>query len=97
MLSLRYVDAYHTCYTLAGLSGAQHYVYFMGNRKLGNSSPLESPFQWTHSNQIHSGQGNPEEEIFESEDRVRSIHPIFVIPWATAEQAHSWLQQKEGF
>jgi len=82
---------------LAGLSTAQHYIYFVDGKETGDPFPLESALLWTHLDYIPFGSGNPEEEIFDSEDRVKPIHPIFVIPWAAVEQTQSWVQQREGF
>ena len=97
IISSRYVDTYHSCYTLAGLSAAQHHLHFVDGKEADGSSPYEPALHWTHSNHIPSMQGNPEEEIFDSEDRVKPIHPIYVIPWAAVEQTYSWVKQREGF
>ena len=91
------MDAYHTCYALAGLSCTQHDIYFIGDRVTGDAPTLTYPLQWTYSDHLPSVQGNPEQGIFEVEDRVRPIHPVYVIPWPAVEQTQLWIQQREGF
>jgi protein farnesyltransferase subunit beta len=85
-------DSYHTCYVLAGLSSAQHKWHFNAtpttNETLGN---LSSPYQWT-SEPFHD-----ETKIYDEEDRVRTCHPVFVVPEGVAETTRSYFAAKGGF
>ena len=91
------MDAYHSCYTLAGLSSAQHFTCFVDSKEIEQSFPHSSALLWTYSDHIPFTSGVSEEEIFDPEDRVKPIHPIYVIPWTAVEQTHSWAQQRERF
>ena len=86
----RRADAYHTCYTLAGLSSAQHYNRFTGLCKSGSS--LDYALQWVSLPKMSMDDVNIKEE-----DRVMAIHPIYAIPWADVDQAHDWFCNKRGF
>ncbi|RDL39597.1 uncharacterized protein BP5553_03937 [Venustampulla echinocandica] len=85
-------DSYHTCYVLAGLSSAQHKWHFNAT---GN--PMEagltrsSAYQWTSEKVVEDSQ------IYDEEDRVRTLHPVFVIPEGAAEEARAHFSSKEAF
>ena len=36
-------------------------------------------------------------EIFEAEDKVNAIHPVFVIPWAAVAKTYKHFGSKVGF
>lgn len=90
-------DAYHSCYTLAGLSCVQHYNYFTKVDGHEVVSPLNFAFRWASSPDTPQVKGEEQERIFDEEDRVLPIHPIYVIPWNNVEQTHDLFSQKEGF
>jgi protein farnesyltransferase subunit beta len=85
-------DSYHTCYVLAGLSSAQHKWHFndtaMKEVATGN---LASAYQWTVEPVIADSQ------IYDEEDRVRTVHPIFVIPEGVPERTRKYFASKGGF
>jgi len=91
----RHADAYHSCYALAGLSSAQHRNEFVLSTEPG-SDPVGYAFAWMHS-EAYTLQRPAEEQIFEEEDTVEPIHPIYVIPFAAVEQTRAWFSNKEGF
>lgn len=35
--------------------------------------------------------------MFDEEDRLKVIHPIYVIPWGAAEKTRAWYDAKAGF
>lgn len=90
----RWPDGYHSCYTLAGLSSAQHYKYWRSGGDGDAFSALESAFGWAFTSQPPD---DGSEQIDDTEDRVISIHPIYVIPWTAVERSHSWFSAKVGF
>jgi len=87
-------DGYHTCYVLAGLSSAQH--------KWGiNKSDLEpisgncltGAYRW-----ICKGKAFQDEyQIYDEEDQVKTLHPVFVVPEGTAEDARAYYTSLETF
>src|SRR5437762_3436232 len=107
----RTVDSYHSYYTLAGLSSAQHYYYFSGKDfdhaapgdseagQLGIQGLLSSPFCWSSSKFIRLPQSKTELKIssFDEADRVELIHPIFVLPWGVAEKTRAWYERRASF
>lgn len=94
---IRHPDSYHSCYILAGLSSAQHYYYLSGQDHTKSAGPLSSAFRWTYSETIRDPNGEQETPIFDEDDRLKVIHPIFVIPWGVAEKTRACYDAKAGF
>ncbi|QSZ34840.1 hypothetical protein DSL72_007699 [Monilinia vaccinii-corymbosi] len=85
-------DSYHTCYVLAGLSSAQHKWHFNTSAKKRESSGmLVSPYQWTSNRCIKTTQ------IYDEEDIVETLHPVFVIPEGIAEETRAYFASKGTF
>ncbi|KAL9126442.1 MAG: hypothetical protein Q9217_004513 [Psora testacea] len=90
-------DAYHSCYTLAGLSSAQYSNFFDHGAKLVSTYPLDFAFRWKSTLRSFRGQADRREDLYDAEDALRSIHPLYVIPWTAVEQTHSYCAAKAGF
>ncbi|KAH0537239.1 hypothetical protein FGG08_005941 [Glutinoglossum americanum] len=86
----RHADSYHSCYVLAGLSSAQHYYYFSPKSRFDSCFALSSAFHWEASEVIPKPDGKAEDTVFDEEDRVRLIHPVYVLPWGLAETTRAW-------
>ncbi|KAE9370437.1 terpenoid cyclases/Protein prenyltransferase [Stipitochalara longipes BDJ] len=85
-------DSYHTCYVLAGLGSAQHKWHFNTTEtKTEMSGNLASPYQWTCE------PFTEEVQIYSEEDRVGTLHPVFVIPEGAAEETRAYFASKGGF
>lgn len=85
-------DSYHTNYTLSGLSSAQHQWHFDASKNAAElAGNLTSPYQWTSIPLIEDAQ------IYDEEDRVRTMHPVFAIPEGAAEAARAHFAAKGGF
>ncbi|KAK6581491.1 hypothetical protein PZA11_006182 [Diplocarpon coronariae] len=85
-------DSYHTCYVLAGLSSAQHNWFFNASESQAKiSDPLTSAFQWNSEPILESSQ------IFGEQDRVGTLHPVFVIPQGTAEEMRAYFISRGRF
>ncbi len=97
----RYPDAYHSCYTLAGLSTAQHHTLFHlvddEDALTDYHSSLNAAFGWINTSKSHGNLGDAMDVIYEAEDQVNPIHPIYVIPWAAVKQTHAYYGRKVGF
>jgi protein farnesyltransferase subunit beta len=52
---------------------------------------LNSPYQWV------SEQFREEGQVYDEEDRVGTLHPVFVIPEGAAEEARAYFVSKGGF
>lgn len=79
-------DAYHTCYSLAGLSHAQNHYHFNANAPTADEStgrPLAA-FNWTAKRA--SVQELRQWKIDEN-DVVNFVHPVFVLPMHVVEAA----------
>ena len=90
-----HVDPYHSCYTLAGLSSAQHIIY---HKPLLSAEYAQHPLpdsihQWTYR-ALDSSQ---ETQIFGEGDRLLPLHPIYVIPWPALDDAAGWFASRGGF
>jgi protein farnesyltransferase subunit beta len=86
-------DAYHTCYNLAGLSAAQHkYVYDENINKSLGQGDLGAPYHWKTE-----GRFQGESVVWEDDDVVKSVHPIFVIPYMAVYEIRKYFEDKEGF
>ena len=83
-------DAYHTCYSLAGLNAAQNYYYYPANTEQG-AAPLSAGFNWrVDASQV-------EDIPFDEGDRVRLVHPVYVLPWGAAERTRGVFEHKGVF
>ncbi|KAK2673656.1 PFTB repeat [Fusarium oxysporum f. sp. vasinfectum] len=83
-----YSDAYHTCYVLSGLSAAQH------KWNLDVARPHEADVtgdSWSVTPYMDG------EQIFDEEDRVATVHPVYVIPQHKVEDMQSYFSSKHGF
>lgn len=73
---------------LSGLSSAQHQWDMVDARAegavTGRDGWAASPF----------GKG---EQIFDEEDRVRAVHPVYVIPQHSVDEAQEYYMSKPGF
>lgn len=75
-------DAYHTAYVLAGLSAAQHTW----------SPPTRDENAWTTVFPYLD-----DVQIYENVDRLRTVHPVYVIPPRKAEEMMAYFKAKESF
>ncbi|KAI3545765.1 prenyltransferase and squalene oxidase [Colletotrichum filicis] len=81
-------DAYHTCYVLSGLSSAQHQwdLTYVNEDETILSEP-----KWVASPCAEGTQ------IFNEEDRVGTIHPVYTIPQESADDMKAYFASKQGF
>lgn len=79
-------DAYHTCYSLAGLSHAQnHYFYdVQGPTHDPVSGRLTAAFNWSAET---ASAAERKSWAFDKEDAVLPVHPTFVLPFNVIERA----------
>lgn len=86
-------DAYHTCYNLAGLSAAQHkYVYDSNVNKDIGSSNLGAPYHWK------TDMGSEQRDVvWGPEDVVRTVHPVFIIPYRSVYECRRHFESSEVF
>ncbi|KAF2215507.1 hypothetical protein CERZMDRAFT_65782 [Cercospora zeae-maydis SCOH1-5] len=87
-------DAYHTCYSLAGLSAAMnHYQYDVKGETVDESGRLGAAFQW-------KAEGPSKEEMqawaVDEADLVVPVHPVFVLPMDVVEKSRVQFE-KGGF
>lgn len=77
-------DPYHSCYVLSGLSSAQHQWRWV---------PLvdQEGDGWTVSPYVD------EVQIFEEEDRLVPIHPIYATPKKCVDDIRQYFAAKQGF
>ncbi|MCJ1270655.1 CAAX farnesyltransferase (FTase) subunit beta [Lobaria immixta] len=94
---LTHADAYHSCYSLTGLSAMQNRSYFPVAGEEEGSSPLDSALRWALLPEMPKTKEEDEEEIFDADDRVAPTHPIYLIPWDKVEQTHMFFAHKGGF
>ncbi|TKA74146.1 hypothetical protein B0A55_06824 [Friedmanniomyces simplex] len=80
-------DGYHTCYSLSGLSAAQHHHHYDtqgSTRDDGGSGRLLAAFNW------RAERGTAEEMKalnVDEEDVVELVHPVFVLRFEAVEAA----------
>ena len=79
-------DAYHTCYSLAGLNAAQNHYYYSEDAE--QNEPLSAAFEWRADVSKH------EDIVFDEDDRVRLIHPVYVLPWDAAAQTRGFFNNQ---
>lgn len=87
-------DSYHTCYILAGLSTAQHHHFHTGIASAGEpNNPFPSAFSWSHAPATASTEQGQSSIVFNEEDRLEVVHPLFVIPHRAAGKLREWCQK----
>ena len=86
---VRHPDPYHSCYVLAGLSLAQHRSRFERSAEAGQS-PVDSAFRWRHVERTTRGRDAKVPQMFEEDDMVQPVHPIFVVPFDVVERTRAW-------
>ncbi|KAM0561224.1 hypothetical protein ACHAPJ_003729 [Fusarium lateritium] len=84
----KFSDAYHTCYVLSGLSAAQHKWNLAAAR---SHEAVVTGDTWSVTPYMEG------EQIFDEEDRVATVHPVYVIPQHKVEDMQSYFASKEGF
>ncbi|KAL2162050.1 hypothetical protein VTH06DRAFT_7835 [Thermothelomyces fergusii] len=95
-------DAYHSCYVLSGLSSAQHQWELdeLNDDDNGNDSnelmkeaaaERESEAVWAVLPYLDGPQ------VFDNNDRVRPIHPIYAIPQPCVKAMKEYFDRKQGF
>ncbi|MCJ1427287.1 CAAX farnesyltransferase (FTase) subunit beta [Sticta canariensis] len=94
---LKPADAYHSCYSLAGLSAVQNQSYFPATADGAVGSLLDSALLWASLPEMPKAKKEEQEQVFDVEDRLTPIHPIYVIPWDKVEQTHVFFADKGGF
>ncbi|KAH7083151.1 terpenoid cyclases/protein prenyltransferase alpha-alpha toroid [Paraphoma chrysanthemicola] len=89
----KHADAYHTCYNLAGLSASQYrYVYDENVNKDIGAGNLGAPYHWKSQGGYDGG-----DVVWDHEDVIRSIHPVFIIPFKSVYECRRYFEAKEGF
>ncbi|KAL8948562.1 MAG: hypothetical protein Q9222_005258 [Ikaeria aurantiellina] len=91
----KYPDAYHSCYTLAGLSSLQNHNYYHDTVGSSQLSSLDHAFQWRSMPTFSKAEMQSGTTDANSQERLTPIHPIFVIPWAAVEATASFYETKE--
>ncbi|KAK1836638.1 protein farnesyltransferase subunit beta [Podospora conica] len=81
-------DSYHTCYVLSGLSSAQHQWDLAPPPAGDGADPV-----WTVLPYLDDGGV----QVFEQQDLVRPIHPVYAIPPRVQEETRAYFLGKGGF
>ena len=63
---------------------------------MGEVGSVESALGWRYVNTVSPMQEIVKEEIFDPEDKLKPIHPVYVIPWTVVEKAHAWAQERDS-
>ncbi|KAI1177983.1 terpenoid cyclases/Protein prenyltransferase [Nemania sp. FL0916] len=79
-------DAYHTCYVLSGLSSAQHVTRILSPDEDGMTS-------WAYEVLPYLDRA----QVYNEEDRVNPIDPVYVIPESKRRDTMSYFSSKPGF
>ncbi|KAI1155144.1 terpenoid cyclases/Protein prenyltransferase [Nemania diffusa] len=80
-------DPYHTCYVLSGLSSAQHVT------RISSSDTDEMGASWTYEVLPHL----EENQVYNEQDRVSPIDPVYVIPEGKRKEIMSYFSSRLGF
>jgi protein farnesyltransferase subunit beta len=90
-------DPYHTCYVLAGLSSAQHVQHLVpGSSETAEGAIPVAPkaaFRWF----VDVSGDEAVKDLYEEDDKVGALHPVFVLPPGVAELMREYFEGKEGF
>ncbi|KAK0641173.1 beta subunit of hypothetical CAAX farnesyltransferase [Cercophora newfieldiana] len=87
-------DPYHSCYVLAGLSSAQHQWQLASRwedeKEPDSAETIDDPV-WLVLPHLDGAR------VYEQEDLVRAIHPVYAIPQQHQQAIRSYFLAKEGF
>ncbi|KAK1759547.1 terpenoid cyclases/protein prenyltransferase alpha-alpha toroid [Echria macrotheca] len=86
-------DAYHTCYVLAGLSSAQH-QWELSTNDTNIGATLGATGADAVWNVLPYLGGDDDLQVFEREDLVRPVHPVYAIPLASKDAMRSYFLAK---
>ncbi|KAL4952057.1 terpenoid cyclases/protein prenyltransferase alpha-alpha toroid [Aspergillus filifer] len=89
----KHPDAYHTCYTLTGLSSVQHDHYHT-NSSATSDKQFASAFSWKSRPAQESEDHVSDVNVFDQNDRLTAFHPLYLIPHKAAESMRVWCEQK---
>jgi protein farnesyltransferase subunit beta len=93
-------DAYHSCYVLSGLSSAQHQWELDDDKpdatETAAAAAAATPSEaadpvWTVLPYLDGLQ------VFDTQDRVRPIHPVYAIPQQNVRAMKAYFRDKQGF
>ena len=62
-----------------------------------SNNGLSSPFQWSPASGNNQTGGYDTEHLYEAEDILEGIHPIFTIPWQAVDDTHTFFRSRLGF
>lgn len=87
-------DAYHTCYSIAGLSHAQNfYRYDSAAQTIDKvSGRLTAAFNWSASGALAT---QMEDWKIDEVDVVEFVHPVFVVPMEVVQRARERFQSSD--
>jgi protein farnesyltransferase subunit beta len=77
-------DPYHSCYVLSGLSSAQHQWRWI-------------PVDDDEADGWNVSPYTDEPQIFEENDRVVPIHPVYAIPQKSVDDVKHYFSAKQSF
>jgi protein farnesyltransferase subunit beta len=86
----KFPDSYHTCYVLTGLSAAQNIFSYREVERLGVVGATAG-FGWNVEER------GSDDVPCEYMDRVRAVHPVFVVSFESVEEARRYFEEKVGF
>lgn len=60
---------------------------------------LSAPYSWTYAadESIIKAMVEEEKQVFNEQDRVELIHPVFVLPWGVAERTRRYFERRGAF
>ncbi|KAL2832811.1 terpenoid cyclases/protein prenyltransferase alpha-alpha toroid [Aspergillus pseudoustus] len=89
----KHPDSYHTCYTLTGLSSVQYYHYHTDVSATSNAD-FSSAFSWEYYPVRNSNGRETDINVFDENDRLAAVHPLYVIPHKSAESMRLWCENR---
>lgn len=97
-------DAYHTCYVLSGLSAAQHITVFAPMETNVPNEDVQKADATAQETAAHAGTVGwevypdyPEVQVFDEQDRVSPIDPVYTIPLQERADFIRHFKSKSGF
>jgi protein farnesyltransferase subunit beta len=90
-------DAYHSCYNLVGLAAAQNiFEYVPPVPKRGAEGKADAEDEDSPNNELTAAFGwrvsGPADVPCEEDDRVRTVHPVFAIPFERAKECREYFE-----
>ena len=75
----------------------QYQNKFQPDSATRSNNGLTAAFQWCSLPRDNGTDPGAGRQLYDEDDTVVALHPIFVIPWKAVEETHAYFRSRTGF